>query len=153
MSERTTVGEICNREVICATEDMALKDAARLMRDKHVGSLVVTRQVSSGRAVVGMLTDRDITVMAVARDFDPQTLRVSDIMSGDPITACQDDSVNAVLARMRASGVRRVPVTTDDGLLVGIVTLDDLLEVIADEMKDFAQAIQSAQKREARVRV
>lgn len=152
MKEKLNVGEICNREVVFAQETMSLKEAAQLMRDKHVGSLVVVREAAHGKIVVGMLTDRDITVMGVARDFDPQSLSVADIMSSDPVTARPDDSVNEVLGEMRSRGIRRMPVTTDDGALIGIVTLDDLLDVMAEEMRAFVQAIESAQKREVRTR-
>lgn len=153
MGEKMNVGEICNREVVFSTEDMSVKEAAELMRDQHVGSLVVVREAQAGRIVVGMVTDRDIAVVAVARDFDPQSLRVADIMSSDPVTARPDHSVNEVLAMMRERGIRRVPVTSDDGALIGLVTLDDLLEIVAEEMQDFVKAIASAQKRETRVRV
>lgn len=153
MKEKMDVGGICNRAVVFATEDMSVKQAAELMRDRHVGSLVVVREANAGRIVVGMVTDRDIAIVAVARDFDPQTLRVADIMSADPATAHPEDSINEVLSLMRARGIRRVPVATDDGVLIGIVTLDDLLEFLAEEMQDFVQAITSSQKREARVRV
>ncbi|KIF83682.1 hypothetical protein TSA66_12070 [Noviherbaspirillum autotrophicum] len=146
------IGEICNREVVFATEDMSVKEAAELMRDQHVGSLVVIRQADLGRVVAGMVTDRDIAIVAVARDFDPQSLRVGDIMSSEVVTARPDASLNDVLHLMRQSGVRRVPVTTDDAVLIGIVTLDDLLEILAEEMQGFVQAITSAQRREERVR-
>lgn len=152
MKEKMNIGDICNRTVVFTDEEMSLKDAARLMRDKHVGSLVVIRDAALGRIVVGMLTDRDITVMGVARDFDPQTLRVADIMSAQPFTARADDSVNDVLGEMRSRGIRRVPVTTENGVLVGIVTLDDLLDIVAEEMREVVQAIESAQKREIRTR-
>lgn len=152
MGEKMNVGDICNRAVAFATEEMSLKEAAGIMRTEHVGSLVVVREAGAGRVVCGMLTDRDIAVMAVARDFDPQTLRVADIMSADPVTARPEDSIHDVLATMRSRGIRRVPVTTADGVLVGIVTLDDMLEVMAEEMQDFVHAIESGQKREARLR-
>lgn len=147
------MGEICNRVVVFATEDMSLKEAAKLMRDKHVGSIVVVREAQHGRIVIGMVTDRDIAVVAMAREFDPQTLRVGDIMSSEPVTAREQDTVSDVLALMRQRGVRRVPVTTDEGVLIGIVTLDDLLEIVAEEMQGFVQAITSSHKREAGVRV
>lgn len=153
MDEKMNAGEICNRVVVFATEEMSLKEAAALMRDEHVGSLVVVREADSGRIVIGMLTDRDIAVVAMAREFDPQTLRVADIMSADLVTAKAEDSVNDVLALMRSHGVRRVPVTTDKGVLIGIVTLDDLLEVVAEEMRGFVQAIECAQRHEKRMRV
>lgn len=153
MGESMDIGEICNREVVFATEEMSVKSAAELMRNEHIGSLVVVREAELGRVVVGMVTDRDIAIVAVAREFDPQTLRVGDIMSSDPITARPDESVGDVLHTMRQRGVRRMPVTTDDNVLIGIVALDDLLEILAEELHTFVQAITSAQRREVRVRV
>lgn len=153
MGEKMNAGEICNRVVVFATEDMSLKEAAALMRSAHVGSLVVVREAEIGRIVIGMLTDRDIAIVAMAREFDPQTLRVADIMSAELVTAKEDDSLNDVLATMRAHGVRRVPVTTDQGVLVGIITLDDLLEIVAEEMRGVVLALESAQKHEKRLRV
>lgn len=152
MGEKMDIGEICNRSVVFTTEDMSVKEAAELMRDEHVGSLIVVRETDIGRVVVGIVTDRDIAIVAVARDFDPQTLRVIDIMTADPVTARTSDSVNEVLGVMRQRGIRRVPVIAEKDVLVGIVTLDDLLEVVAEEMQHFVQAITNAQKREERIR-
>lgn len=152
MTEKLDIGEICNRVVVIATEDMSVKQAAELMRDEHVGSLVVVREADLGRIVVGMVTDRDIAIVAVARDFDPQTLRVADIMSGVPVTARPSDSINEVLSLMRQHGVRRVPVTSEKGVLIGIVTLDDLLEIFAEEMQVFVQAIATERGHETRAR-
>ncbi|TCS39398.1 CBS domain protein [Paucimonas lemoignei] len=153
MGETLNVGEICNRAVVFATEDMSVKEAADLMRTEHVGSLVVVRDAEIGRIVIGMVTDRDIAIVAVAREFDPQTLRVGDIMSADLVTARVEDSISDVLSMMRAHGVRRIPVTSENGVLIGIVTLDDLLDILAEEMRGFVQAIESAQKHERRMRV
>lgn len=153
MVEKLDVGEICNRTVVFANEDMPLKEAAGLMRTEHVGSLVIVREAQAGRIVVGMLTDRDVAIVAVAREFDPQTLRVADVMSGNPVTARAADSIHEVLGAMRRGGVRRVPVTTDEGVLVGIVTLDDLLDIFAEELNAFTHAIASERKREQLLRV
>ena len=114
--------------------------------------LVVVREAQIGRIVIGMLTDRDIAIVAMARDFDPQSLQVIDVMSSPPVTVCTSESVNDVLGVMRQHGIRRIPVTTNEGVLIGIVTLDDLLEIVAEDMQGFVQAITNAQKREARVR-
>lgn len=152
MGDKLDIGDICNRIVVFATEDMSVKEAAGLMREEHVGSLVVVREAKLGRIVTGMVTDRDIAVVAVARDFDPQTLRIADIMTADPVTARPGDSVSDALGLMRQHGVRRLPVTSDDGVLIGIVALDDLLEIVAEEMQGFVDAVKSAQKRETRVR-
>lgn len=153
MGEKMDIGEICNRDVVFATEDMPLKQAAQLMREQHVGSLVVVKEAELGRVVTGMLTDRDIAIVAMAREFDPQTLRVADVMSSDPATARPEDSMYDVMRLMRQRGVRRIPVTTDKGVLVGIVALDDLLEIMAEQMQSIVSAIASETRREARIRV
>lgn len=152
MSEKMNVGEICNRTVVFVYKNMSVSEAARLMLEQHVGSLVVVEDTGEGRVVVGMLTDRDIAIAVVARDFNAETLRVAEVMSGDLVTARTQDSVNDVLGLMRRHGVRRVPVTSAQGVLIGIVTLDDLLEIVAEELRGVVQAIESESKREARVR-
>lgn len=152
MKEMMTVGEICNRTVVFAYKYMSVSEAARLMLEQHVGSLVVIDESDLGRIVVGMLTDRDIAVAVVARDFNAQTLSVAEVMSKDLITARIEDSVYDVLSLMRGHGVRRIPVTTEDAVLIGIVTLDDLLEIVTEELHRLVLAIGSERKRETRVR-
>jgi len=131
---------------------MGVAEAARLMREQHVGSLVVIEETDNGRVVIGMLTDRDIAIAVVALDFNAQTLRVADVMSSSLVTVRAEDSVHDVLSLMRRHGVRRIPVTMEQDVLIGIVTLDDLLEIAAEELRGFVQAIESERKREAHVR-
>jgi CBS domain-containing protein len=145
-------GELCSRIVVFAEREMGLGEAARLMRDHHVGSLVVVDETGNGRVPVGMLTDRDIVVAVVAKDVDPRTLRVGEVMSGDPITVREQDGVLDALRMMRARGVRRVPVTDAAGALVGVLSLDDVLEEVAEQLGDLSRAIASERAREARVR-
>ncbi|MGZ5780630.1 MAG: CBS domain-containing protein [Burkholderiaceae bacterium] len=152
MGEKLNIGEICNRTVVFAYKHMSVAEAARLMLEQHVGSLIVIEETDNGRVVIGMLTDRDITVAVVARDFDAQSLRVADVMSGNLVTARAEDSVHDVLSLMRRHGVRRIPVIAEQDVLIGIVTLDDLLEIAAEELRGFVQAIKSEHKREAHVR-
>lgn len=153
MKQPLNVGEICSRNVAYVTEDMNLKQAANLMRTEHVGSLVVVREVPSGRIATGMLTDRDIAIVAVARDFDPQSLRVADVMSEGLVTASPSDSIYETLALMRQKGVRRVPVVTNDGILEGIVSMDDILEVVSEELQMIVQAMAKERSKETKVRV
>lgn len=153
MEERLNVGEVCNRNVVFATEAMSLKQAAELMRTQHVGSLIVVVEAAGGRMVTGIVTDRDIAVVAVARDFDPQTLTVGEIMSREPVTARPEESVYEALNKMRRHGVRRVPVVSGNGVLAGIVSFDDLLGILADELQCFVQAIKTERSQEKRLRV
>lgn len=147
-----TAGELCSRTVVFAERDMGLVAAARLMRDHHVGALVVVDQANGKRVPVGVLTDRDIAVAVVAKEVDARTLRVGEVMSGEPITVREQDSMLDALRLMRARGVRRVPVTDAQGALVGILAADDVLEGIADELGDLARAIASGRAHEARAR-
>ena len=147
-----TVGEICNRVVIFTQRSTPLPEAARLMREHHVGSLIVVEEGAQGRMPVGMLTDRDIVVAVVAPAVDPRTLTVGEVMSGELLTVSEQDEMFDALRLMRGRGIRRVPVVTPTGTLAGIVTVDDLLETVAEQLNDIVRAITSEQAREARTR-
>lgn len=149
MNVPLTAGEICIRTVVFTDRGMLLDEAARLMRTHHVGSLVVVEERSpKERFVVGMITDRDITTGAVALDRDPRAFRVGDIMSPDVVTVREQDSVLDVLATMRHKKVRRVPVTDGRGVLIGVVALDDVLAIVAEQMQALASAVGAAQRHE-----
>lgn len=147
--DRLTAGEVCTRIVTIAYRGTPLSEAARLMRDQHVGCLVVIEESDPGRVVVGMLTDRDIVVSVVARDMDARLTSVGQAMTTEVVTAREQDSVIDLLELMRRKGVRRIPVTGPQDVLIGLVALDDLLEVVAEEMQTMAGAISSARKRES----
>ncbi len=147
-----TVGQICNRVVVFAFRNTPLPDAAKLMRDNHIGSLVIVDESDRGRIPVGMLTDRDIAIAVVAQALDPRTLTAGEVMSGELVTASEQDDMLDTLQRMRRRGIRRVPVLTAAGTLAGIVTLDDLLELVAEQLGDVVKAIATEQSREARTR-
>lgn len=149
MTTPLTAGEICVREVVFADPGMMLGEAARLMRTHHVGSLVVVDERSpQERTVVGMVTDRDIATAVVAADRDPHAFRVGDIMSKDVLTAREQDSVLDLLAAMRRKKVRRLPVTGARGELLGLVTMDDVLGLVAEQMQALAEAVGASQRRE-----
>ena len=122
------------------------------MREQHVGCLVVIEEAGARRRVVGMLTDRDIVTAVVAAGVDPARLRVEDVMTSEVVTAREPTPFAELLATLRRHGLRRLPVIDDQGGLIGLVTLDDLLELIAEQMRGVVQAIDSEQRRERRVR-
>jgi CBS domain-containing protein len=152
MSEKLNAGDICNRIVTVAGRDMSLVQAAQLMRDHHVGCLVVVDETDAGRLVVGMLTDRDIVTAVIAQEVEPNTLRVEDVMATDVVTALEEDSVMDLLGLMRRKGLRRIPVTTPGRALQGLVTLDDLLEIFAEQLRALVLAIEAEQLRERKAR-
>lgn len=145
-------GEICNREVVVAYRNMSLVEAASLMRGYHVGSLVVVVDRLSERVPVGILTDRDLTVAVVAKELDPRTVKVGEVMSGELFAVREKDSVADVLRLMRDRGVRRVPVITHSGALAGIVTIDDVLDIVAEQLGDIVRAVARERVRETRAR-
>jgi len=122
------------------------------MRENHVGCLVVVDEVEGKRIVVGLLTDRDIVTAVVASDFDPATLRVEDVMATDLVTAREDDSLIDLMHTMRRKGVRRIPVVGVQDELVGVVTLDEVLNILAQELGLLVAAIDSEGQRERQLR-
>lgn len=144
-------GQVCNRTVVVVAKDTTLADAAKLMREHHVGSLVVA-QNTYGRKPVGIVTDRDMVVEVMAADLDYRTLTVGEIMGDKLVVAKESDDTLDTLKLMRARGVRRLPVVTEKGDLAGIVTIDDLLEIVAEELEDVVHAIGNEQTRESKRR-
>lgn len=135
-------GEVCKRDVVAIEASGNLADASRLMRQAHVGSIVVVDETGLRRPV-GIVTDRDIVVEVVAAGLDPNTLTVGEIMARTLAVAREEDDALVSLKTMRRRGVRRLPVVDSAGGLVGIVTLDDLLEVGTNALMDVVQAITS----------
>jgi CBS domain-containing protein len=146
------IRDICKPVVVFGYKHMALNEAARLMRDHHVGSLVVIEERESGKMPIGMLTDRDITVSVVARDLDARILTVGEVMTPDVVAVRDDDSIVDALALMRRRGIRRAPVVTRAGVLAGIVTLDDLLRIVVAQLDDLVGSISVELDTEARER-
>lgn len=145
-------GELCNRDVVFVYRDTRLVEAARLMREHHVGSLVVVVERLSERVPVAILTDRDIVVAVVAKELDPRTLTVADVLTDGLVTVREQDDVSDALRVMREAGIRRVPVLSRSGALAGILALDDVLELMAEEMNDFARTMVKERVRETRLR-
>ena len=146
------IGEICNREVVVVTRDATAAEAARLMRKHHVGDVVVVMEEGGLRTPVGILTDRDIVVESVAAGLDPATLNVGEIMTPDLATVQEDTGIFEAIRYMRDKGVRRMPVVDAYGDLVGILALDDLLDLLAEELGALARLIAREQSRESRLR-
>jgi CBS domain-containing protein len=146
------VSDFSNPFVATVGRVTPLTDAARLMREQHVGSLVVVDETGKGRVPVGILTDRDIVVAVVAREVDPRALTAGDVMSNDLATVRPTSSAVDALQLMRRRGVRRVPVVAENGTLAGIVTIDDLLAAVAEQLADVVRAISAEQARETRTR-
>jgi len=149
----TTIASICNRSVAFTTRETTVVAAAKLMRHGHIGSLVVVEQTNGGRRIpVGIVTDRDIVVEVIATGLDPAVITVGDIMEPELVVGRESDSVLETLEIMRFKGVRRLPTVDPEGQLVGIVTVDDLLEILAEELNELAMIVAREQSHEASAR-
>jgi CBS domain-containing protein len=147
-----TVGELCNRQVVVARSDERLVEAARRIREFHVGTLVVVDEQDGRRIPVGIVTDRDFVVRVLAEDGrDAGTLVVGDVMSEPLVTAREQEGLLEALKRMRSFGVRRLPIVNDRGGLEGILTFDDLVDLVAEELSDLSGLVAREQKRERTV--
>lgn len=146
----TTIGEICLRDVIVGTPDMTVAAAAKLMRHHHVGSVVIVDRMNGGLGIpLGIVTDRDIVVEVTATDLDPGTITVGDIMTGELVTVRADEGTLEAMQIMRFKGVRRLPVVTEEGRLVGLVAFDDLLELVTEQLSELTKVVSREQAREA----
>ena len=148
MGKQLTAGDICKRQVTVAYKHTSLVAAAQLMREDHVGSLVVVDDENGSRQVRGLITDRDIVVAVVATGLDPEALRLEDIMSVGLVTALETDSLLDLSRAMREGGVRRVPVVGARDELMGLVTMDDVFTILAQEMNLLAGAFSTEIKHE-----
>jgi CBS domain-containing protein len=136
-----TIHDICVPAVTVSHRGMPVSEAARVMEQRHVGCVIVVEERESGKRPVGMLTDRDIVLGVVARARDPRGVPVGEVMTPDVCAVRDDASVKDALVLMRRRGVRRAPVVDARGMLVGIVTLDDLLRLVAGQLNDLAATV------------
>ena len=147
------LGEICNREVVFITREGSIRDAIGLMRNHHVGAVVIVDEIQGRRMPVGVLTDRDIVLELLAKDVELGRVSAGDLMSRELLTAREEDDILDTIKRMRSAGVRRLPVIDGKGCLTGIVTVDDLIGLIAEQLTDLTRLIANEQSRESRSRV
>ncbi len=138
-------GQLCNRNPITVRRTDELIRAAQLMREKHIGYLVVVDpEVPQELArPIGVVTDRDIVISVVARETDPHALRVGDVMTAQPVTIAAAEPVEKAVREMRRIGVRRLPVVGQRGELVGVLSLDDVLEALAGELQNLAGSVRN----------
>jgi CBS domain-containing protein len=125
-----SVGRICLRDVDLAEPGESASEAARRMRERGVGTLLVLDQA---KRPVGLVTDRDLAMRVVAAGRDPRRVTVRQVMTPHPRTAGENTPIESALSLMHSGGFRRLPIVDDDGRLVGILSLDDVLALLAEE--------------------
>jgi CBS domain-containing protein len=128
--------DLCQRHVVTVRKHEELANAARMMRERNVGCLVVVESAGAigGERPIGMLTDRDIVTNVIARESDPRETLVDDVMTRLPVTVWASSPIEDAFERMKNGGVRRVPVVDERGRLAGILALDDIFEHMAQRV-------------------
>jgi CBS domain-containing protein len=143
-----TIGAVCNREVITVQSDASVQHAATLMRQYHVGDVVVIKEHKGKSVPVGIVTDRDIVIEVIATQLDAAVITTGDIMAASLFVIQEGAGILDAVQSMTAKGVRRLPVVDADGGLIGIVTLDDLLLLLARELGAMSKLVTREQKNE-----
>jgi CBS domain-containing protein len=147
-----SVNHILNPNVATATADQSIVEAAVLMRQEHVGDLVVVQRRGEAQVPIGIITDRDIVVTVVAKRVASDSVTVGDAMTRNVLTVREDSSLEFALREMRRYGVRRAPVVRANGDLVGVIAVDDLIQHLAVQLTRLADLIRLEQDAEGRAR-
>lgn len=146
------IGELCNREVVFAIRKTSITEAAQLMRQYHVGDLVVVDLVEGKRVPVGIVTDRDIVIEIIGDSLSVDDFTVGDIMNQQLISVQEKAGVIETIRLMRTHGIRRIPVINEEGGLEGIISVDDMLDLLAEELTELAKIAPRGQARETQIR-
>ncbi|MCE5298530.1 MAG: CBS domain-containing protein [Methanoregulaceae archaeon] len=132
-----TVYACCQTNVVSVKPDATVQFVAGLMREKNIGCVVVT----DDHRPVGIVTDRDIALRSASRYAEPEMALIESIMTRDLRTIRKDTGIFDAIQEMKTSGVRRMPIVDSGGRLVGLLTVDDLIRLLAREMADIARII------------
>lgn len=135
------VGTLCSRHPVAVSTGAPMSDVARLMRDEHIGAVIVTDGARGGLRVIGVITDRDIVRAQLERTADLSRLSAAEVMTRDPLVIGEEESVDGAIAHLRARGIRRAPVVAPDGTLVGLISVDDLLANVVRKLIGLAEIV------------
>jgi CBS domain-containing protein len=134
------ISEICKREVVTCTRRTSAAQIAQLMRDHHAGDVIVVEPRDREPVPVGIVTDRDLVVHVVAAGVGAYAVTASDLICGELVSAAESETVYDAIWYMRSKGVRRLPVVDANGVLIGLLTMDDLSRLLAEEeLSELAQ--------------
>lgn len=143
------IERICTHGVVTADQSRTLRECAALMGERHVGTVLVTEDTPTGAQAIGIVTDRDLVVKAMAHDLSAGTTHIGEIATRRLVTVFPDAAVDDAIDLMQREGVRRLLVADADRRLLGIVSMDDLLDMLAGEVAGIVKAIRGAVSSEA----
>jgi CBS domain-containing protein len=132
---------------------MSIPEVAQLMRQHHVGDVVVVDEINGKLVPVGIVTDRDIVIQIIAPSLDLDDFSVGDIMSPQLVSVQEKDGIFETIRLMRTKGIRRIPVVDAQDGLIGIVAADDILDLLAEELTVLAKVAPRELEREAKTKL
>jgi CBS domain-containing protein len=135
------VGTVCTRPPIIAAASATLSEIAVLMHERHVGTVVITKSPLDAPVAIGLVTDRDILRAQLAHTADFSRLSAAQVMSTDPLVLNESCEIEEAILALRARGVRRAPVVSATGSLVGVVSCDDLVAHVAENLMTLASTL------------
>jgi CBS domain-containing protein len=131
--------DLCQGQVVCIGPKATVLDAALLMKEKHVGDVLVVKTPDRPKNPIGILTDRDIVTKVVAKRLAPDEIKVEEVMLTDLHVACDSDGVLEATEKLENAAVRRLPVVDADGNVKGILSADDFYELLATEFGNLSR--------------
>lgn len=146
------IGEICTRSVVTCRRDASAMELAQLMRDHHVGDVIVVDGHEGQATPVGVITDRDLVIEVMAKGVSPDRLRADDLIATEIVTAFESELVYDAIWHMRGKGLRRLPVVDAHNHLCGVLTADDVTKFLAEELTEVARIAPRQIKREEATR-
>ena len=147
-----SAGEYCTRDVVVVEKTESVQTAVDLMRSHHVGDVVVVEKRDDRSKPVGILTDRDIVLEILAEHVDLASVNIGDVMSSELHTVREDTKFIDAIKVMRKNGIRRLPVVNGRGDLVGILTVDDVLSLLLEQLSDIVGLVVKQQVKENSLR-
>ena len=146
------IGEICTRSVVTCRRDASALELAQLMRDHHVGNVIVVDEHAGKSIPIGIVTDRDLVVEVLAKSVAPGLLHAGDLIANDLVTAFESELVYDAIWHMRSKCIRRLPVVDANNHLLGVLTADDVTRFLAEELSEVTRIGRRPTKRERTTR-
>ena len=146
------IKSICNTKVVTIQKSSTLQDVSSLMQKYHVGSVIVTESFNGKKIPAGIITDRDIA-LTLGSSQKPRELKVEQVMQGLPITVNENEGIYDAISKMRKYGVKRLPVIYADGSLCGVISSDDLLSLVSEEINNLTKIHEIQVKNEQGVKI
>jgi CBS domain-containing protein len=137
------ISEICSRRPITVSASASLEEVARLMFEKHVGAVILTQAPADRLVAAGIITDRDVICAQIEHAADLGSLPALNHMTPDPLSLRESMRVEDALGRMRARGVRRAVVLDESGALVGLISVDDIILHLADQITAIGRLLET----------